>query len=192
MIWFDLYPYHHSMIAYELLIILMMLRWVWKSCPELKLWFLLTKSMISTEREEIICGIITMLYINKYHNYNLNWGVIHRILWFFLPSNRINRVKTFSSPTRLVPPQDSRHWTGNLAKNNAKVQNGTKSFSFFFILIAWLPERNIVLNFITRVFDLFPYILICKNHRFLTPNIRINHAKNKPNKFFSPILHKFS
>ena len=65
-------------------------------------------------------------------------------------------------------------------------------FLFFFILIAWLPERNIVLNFITRVFDLFPYILICKNHRFLTPNIRINHAKNKPNKFFSPILHKFS
>ena len=32
-----------------------------------------------------------------------------RILWFFLPSNRINRVKTFSFPTRLVPPQDSRH-----------------------------------------------------------------------------------
>ena len=142
------------MIAYELLIILMMLRWVWKSCPELKLWLLLTKSMISTEREEIICGIITMLYINKYHSYNLNWGVIHRILWFFLPSNRINHVKTFSSPTRLVPPQDSRHWTGNLAKNNAKVQNGTKSFSFFFLflslgflreILSWilLPEFSI-------------------------------------------------
>ena len=73
MIWFDLYPYHHSMIAYELelLIILMMLRWVWKSCPKLKLCLLLTKSMISTEREEIICGIITMPYVNKYHNYNL-------------------------------------------------------------------------------------------------------------------------
>lgn len=144
MIWFDLYPYHHSMIAYELLIILMMLSWVWKSCPELKLWFLLTKTMISTEREEIICGIITMLYINKCHNYNLNWGVIHRILWFFRPSNRINHVKTFSSPTRLVPPQDSRHWTGNLAKNNAKVQNVTKSFLFFFFLLlslGFLRER---------------------------------------------------
>ena len=64
------------MIANELLIILMILWWVWKSCPELKLWFLLTKSMISTEREEIMCGIIAMLCIDKYHNYNLNWGVI--------------------------------------------------------------------------------------------------------------------
>ena len=131
--WYDLICTHIIIVwllMYELLIILMMLRWVWKSCPELKLWFLLTTSMISTEREEIVCVIIAMLYINKHHNYYLNGGVIHRILWFFLPSNRINHTKTSFSPTRLVPPQHSRHWTDNLA--NAKVQIVTKSFSFFF------------------------------------------------------------
>ena len=43
-----------------------------------------------------MCGIIAMLYINKFHNYDLNWGVnmsTVRILWFFLLSNRIKHAK---------------------------------------------------------------------------------------------------
>ena len=61
----------------------------------------------------------------------------------------------------------------------------TKWF-FYFIAIGSLSERKIILNFITLFFDLFPWIIVCKNHRFFMPNIRINPAKKKPNKFFLP------
>ena len=50
-----------------------------------------------------MCGISAMLCIDKDDNYILNWVVIitstvSRILWFFLPNNRINHSKIFIYP----------------------------------------------------------------------------------------------
>ena len=39
-------------------------------------------------------------------------------------------------------------------------------------------ERSIILNFISLVYTLFLWIIICRNHCFFLPSNRINHAKN--------------
>lgn len=47
-----------------------------KIMSSIKAMVLIDKKYDFNWREEIMCGIIAMFYIDKYHNYDLNWEVI--------------------------------------------------------------------------------------------------------------------
>ena len=130
----------------------------------------------------VLCCQVPQLWFELGSDNNVH---SHRILWFFLSSNRINHAKILI--TRLSLQRD--RCLHRTVFNRRKFKLSQNRYFFFFIIIiivAWPPERKIVLNYITLVFHLIPWIIVCKNHCFFMPNNRLNHAKNQPNKFFSP------
>ena len=80
-----------------------------KIMSRIKAMVLFDKKYDFNWREEIMCGIIAMLYIDKCHNYDLNWGVMNMstVLCFFLTEKQNQPCKEFDnmffSPTRQVP-----------------------------------------------------------------------------------------
>ena len=127
--------------------------------------------MISTERVEIMCGIIVMLYINKYGNYDLNWEVItsinlaiweykfqlhsHRILWFSYGATESTTQRRFSlRRDRCLHSTVVTEQTTSFA--NAKVQIVTNRFLFLFFFFFLLLSLRFVRERLSRIFDLFP------------------------------------